>query len=271
MLEACGDNPKIGFAVNPEFLREGQALKDFMNPDRIVIGCWDPKAADMLEKVYDGIKSPIVRTDPLTAEMIKYASNAFLATKISFSNEVGNICKRLDLDVYEVMRGVGFDHRISPYALNAGIGFGGSCLPKDLRSLIYLAENLGEDPLLLKSVQEVNNPQPARIIELLEKRLGDLKEKKVAVLGIAFKGDTDDVRDSRVIPVIKELLGRNAFVAAYDPLALNNMNSLIGNMDHLEYCLSAVEALQGADACLVLSECPLFADLDEEFDLMRSE
>lgn len=270
VLEACGDESKIGFAVNPEFLREGQALKDFMNPDRIVIGCWDPKAADMLEKVYEGIKSPIVRTDPLTAEMIKFASNAFLATKISFSNEIGNICKRLGLDVYEVMCGVGLDHRISPYALNAGIGFGGSCLPKDLRSLIYLAENLGEDPRLLKSVQEVNNLQPERIIELLEKRLGDLKEKRVAVLGIAFKGDTDDVRDSRAIPVIKDLLGRNASVAAYDPVALNNMKLLIGNMDHLEYCASAAEALQDADACLVLAECPLFVDLDREFDLMRS-
>jgi UDPglucose 6-dehydrogenase len=271
VLEASCDNPNIGFAVNPEFLREGQALKDFMNPDRIVIGCWDPKAADMLVKVYNGIKSPIIRTDPMTAEMIKYASNAFLATKISFSNEIGNICKRLGLDVYEVMRGVGLDHRISPYALDAGIGFGGSCLPKDLRSLIYLAKNLGENPRLLKSVEEVNNLQSDRIIKLLEKRLGDLKEKRIAILGIAFKGGTDEVRDSRAIPVIKELLGRDAFVAAYDPLALKNMNFLTGDMDHLEYCSSAAEALQDADACLVLADCPIFEDLDREFDLMRSK
>ena len=233
-----------------------------MNPDRIVIGCWDQKAADMLEKVYDGIKSPIVRTDPLTAEMIKYASNAFLATKVSFSNEIGNICKILGLDVYEVMRGVGLDHRISPYALNAGIGFGGSCLPTPFDPSSILRKIWAKTPRLLKSVEEVNNLQSKRINKVLEKRLGDLIGKRIAILGVAFKGDTDDVRGSRAIPVIKELLGRNASIAMYDPLALNNMKLLIGNMDHLDYCSSTAEALQGADACLVLAECPLFADLD---------
>ncbi len=162
--------------MNPEFLREGLAVKDFMNPDRIVIGSLDKKSGDIFETIYKDLKSPLIRTSLKAAEMIKYTSNAFLATKISFSNEIGNICKRLGIDVYEVMQGVGLDHRINPHFLNAGVGFGGSCFPKDVSALIHLAEDIGEDPILLKSVIEINDLQPMRIVELLEKKLVILKE-----------------------------------------------------------------------------------------------
>lgn len=197
--QRAGD--EIGFCMNPEFLREGRAVEDFMHPDRIVIGSNDSRAGDWAESAYRGIEAPIVRTGIKSAEMIKYASNAFLATKISFANEIGNLCKRLGIDVYEVMEGVGMDHRISPHFLDAGAGFGGSCFPKDLSALIHLAEGMNEEPLILRSVQNVNERQPARMLELLQKKIGSLEGKRIAVLGLAFKNDTDDVRQSRSIPV----------------------------------------------------------------------
>jgi len=242
VLEHSGkDISEIGFAVNPEFLREGMAIYDFMNPDRIVIGSLEEKAGDLVESVYRTINAPIVRTGLTSAEMIKYASNAFLATKISYANEIGNICKRLGIDVYEVMKGVGLDHRIGPAFLNAGAGFGGSCLPKDVSALIALAEDLGEDAVLLRSVMEVNDHQPERMVQLLHSRLGNLVDKKVAILGLAFKEGTDDVRESRSIPIIRALLGDGAHVAAYDPLAAVNMRQIFPD---IEYCDSALEALR---------------------------
>ncbi|VVB71643.1 UDP-glucose 6-dehydrogenase AglM [uncultured archaeon] len=258
---------KIGFVMNPEFLREGLAVHDFMKPDRIVIGSSDVRAGDVFESVYQGIDAPIIRTGLIAAEMIKYASNAFLATKISFSNEIGNVCKKMGIDVYEVMSGVGLDHRINPHFLNAGVGFGGSCFPKDVSALISLAEKMDIAPVLLRSVMDVNEKQPQKIVEILLRRVGDLKAKRIAVLGLAFKNDTDDVRESRAIPVIKELVGRGALVAAYDPKANASMSAIL---PEIEYCGSASHALTNADACLVLTEWPEFADLDKEFDLMRS-
>jgi len=257
----------IGFVMNPEFLREGLAVQDFMKPDRIVIGSSDELAGDTVESAYRGIDAPIVRTGLIAAEMIKYASNAFLATKISFSNEIGNVCKKLGIDVYEVMKGVGLDHRINPYFLNAGVGFGGSCFPKDVSALIHLAERMKITPVLLRSVIEVNEQQPMKIVEILLKRANDIKGKRVAVLGLAFKNDTDDVRESRAVPVIKELVGRGALVAAYDPKANASMREIL---PEIEYCKSASQALTDADACLVLTEWPEFGDLDKEFELMRS-
>jgi len=257
----------IGFVVNPEFLREGLAVQDFMNPDRIVVGSSDQKAGDIFQEVYSDLEAPLVRTSLTAAEMIKYASNAFLATKISFSNEIGNICKRLGIDVYEVMKGVGLDHRINPHFLNAGAGFGGSCIPKDVSALVHLAQETGEDPILLKSVVEVNELQPLRIIELLEKKTGDLSGKHVAILGLAFKNDTDDARESRAIPVITELKKRGAQVKAYDPKANSSMGKIFSNID---YCSRADEALKDADACIIMTEWPQFGQLDKEFDLMRS-
>jgi UDPglucose 6-dehydrogenase len=265
--EARGRSDDIGFAMNPEFLREGMAVYDFMHPDRIVIGSIEGGAGDLAESAYSGIDSPVLRVGIRAAEMIKYASNAMLATKISFSNEVGNICKDLDIDVYEVMRGVGLDHRISPHFLSSGAGFGGSCLPKDVSALIRLAESLGEDPVLLKSVIEVNERQPRRLVKLLEEEVGDLFGKEVAVLGLAFKGDTDDVRDSRAIKVILDLKEKGASVKAYDPLAIPNARKVVPD---IKYCRSAAEALEGCDACLIMTEWAEFASLDEEFDMMKS-
>jgi len=265
--EEAKGSQKIGFVMNPEFLREGLAVHDFMNPDRIVVGSSDQKAGDIFQKVYSDQEAPLVRTSLTAAEMIKYASNAFLATKISFSNEIGNICKRLGIDVYEVMKGVGLDHRINPHFLNAGAGFGGSCIPKDVSALVHLAQETGEDPILLKSVVEVNELQPLRIIELLEKKTGDLSGKHVAILGLAFKNDTDDARESRAIPVITELKKRGAQVKAYDPKANSSMGKIFSNID---YCSRADEALKDADACIIMTEWPQFGQLDKEFDLMRS-
>jgi len=258
---------ELGFVMNPEFLREGLAVQDFLEPNRIVIGCSDKRAGDLVQAAYSGLKAPVIRTGISEAEMIKYTSNAFLATKISFSNEIGNICKRLGIDVYEVMKGVGMDPRISPLFLNAGAGFGGSCFPKDVRALIRLAEDTGENASLLKSVIEVNERQPLRLVELLERRIGDLREKRIAILGLAFKNDTDDVRESRSIPVIAELKRRGSEVSAYDPLACTSMRRIFPDIDYHE---SAADALRGADACLVMTEWPEFGLLDKEFDLMRS-
>lgn len=266
ILECSGREPdEIGFVMNPEFLREGLAIQDFMNPDRIVIGSNEKRSGDLVESLYQGLGAPVIRTGLKSAEMIKYASNAFLATKISFTNEIANLCKRIGIDVYEVMKGVGMDHRISPYFLNAGAGFGGSCFPKDVTTLIHMAEDFGEDPILLRSTMEVNDRQPLRIVELLQNMIGDLRGRKIAVLGLAFKNDTDDVRESRAIPVIVELKRRGAEVSAYDPKANDSMSRLISD---IEYCGSVEEVLTSADACLVMTEWPEFKNLDKEFDLM---
>ena len=260
-------NQDIGFAMNPEFLREGRAIQDFMRPDRVIIGSADDKAGDIVESIYKGLNAPIIRTGLTEAEMVKYTSNAFLATKISFSNEIGNICKDLGIDVYEVMKGVGMDHRINPYFLNAGAGFGGSCFPKDVSALIHLAENLDEDPILLKSVMTINDLQPKRLVDLLEKRIGHLSGKRITVLGLAFKDNTDDVRASRSIYVISELKRRGALVAAYDPRANSSMQSILSDVD---YCQNAADALNNADACLVMTEWPEFSGLEREFDRMKA-
>ena len=255
----------IGFAMNPEFLREGRAIEDFMRPDRIVIGSDTPRAGDFLAEVYRSFTAPVVRTSLAAAEMIKYTSNAFLATKISFSNEIGNICKELGIDVYEVMKGVGLDQRIGQQFLNAGAGFGGSCFPKDVSSLAVLANRAGIDPKILRAVLEVNEYQPYRLVTLLEKKAGTLAGKRIAVLGLAFKDNTDDVRDSRSIPVIQELLKRGARVVAFDPMAAPNMQKIF---PAIEYAGSAGDALKGADGCLVMTEWQEFGRIDAEFDLM---
>lgn len=268
VLETSGRRDgSITFAMNPEFLREGRAVEDFFHPDRIVIGYSDEYAYRVVSALYDRIDAPIVTTGLSAAEMIKYVSNAFLATKISFSNEVGNICNRLGIDVYDVMHGVGLDARITPHFLNAGAGFGGSCFPKDVSALISLAESVGEDPRMLKSVMEVNDQQPLRMVTMLESRIGDLVGKQIAVLGLAFKDNTDDVRDSRAIPVIEALVKRGAIVRAFDPLANTSMLKIFPRISYYE---SAEGALTGADACLVMTEWPEFSDLDHEFDCMAS-
>ena len=260
-----GGEEVIGIAMNPEFLREGKAVHDFMNPDKIVIG-GDMRAVDTVVRLYGNIPCEITRTDTKTAEMIKYANNSFLATKISFANEIGNICKKLGIDVYEVMSAIGKDFRIEGQFLNAGAGFGGSCFPKDVKALIGRAGELGYDPLLLNAVIRINEEQPMRMVELLANRIGDVCNRRIAVLGLSFKNETDDIRESRSIPVIRELLNRGATVAAYDPLASENMREVFPDV---LYCDSAKDALEGADACMIMTEWAEFGSLDQEFDAMR--
>jgi UDPglucose 6-dehydrogenase len=259
----------FGVCMNPEFLREGVALDDFMKPDRIVIGEYDKKSGDALEKLYKNFNAPIIRTSLKTAEISKYASNAFLATKISFINEIGNICKKLGIDTYDVAKILGYDKRIAPHFLNAGIGFGGSCFPKDTAALIKKAEKLGCDLKLINSVLEVNKKQGLLIIKILKNKIGDLKGKKVAILGLAFKPETDDVRDSVAINIIRKLLDEKAVVCAYDPKAMRNMRKIIPN---ITYAKTVKDALKGMDACLILTDWGEFKLLsDKDFSLMKNK
>ena len=259
----------FGIAMNPEFLREGKAIYDFMHPDKIVVGAIDERTSAIVSELYHSLDCEITRTDTKTAEMIKYVNNSFLATKISFSNEIGNICKKLGINTYEVMQAVGTDFRISSSFLNSGAGFGGSCFPKDVKALIGKAKDIGYDPLLLESVIEVNEQQPHRMVELLKNKLGDgnIAGKRIAVLGLAFKNDTDDIRESRSIPVIAELLCLEAEVTAYDPMALDEMKKVFSN---ITYHISAAGALKDADACLIMTEWDEFRNLDSEFGLMKN-
>jgi UDPglucose 6-dehydrogenase len=257
----------FGMGMNPEFLREGKAVYDFQHPDRIVIGADDPKAAAVIKELYAGYTCPVLETDTKTAEMIKYVSNAFLATKISFSNEVGNICKRLGIDTYKVMEGVGLDARISPHFLRSGLGFGGSCFPKDVKALIGKASEVDYEPLLLKTVLKVNDKQPEIALRLLKKHVPDLKGKKIAVLGLAFKDDTDDIRESRAIPLIGMLLAEGASITAYDRMAAEHMKKVYPNIG---YASNAGDALDGADACLIATEWKEFSQLNGEFSRMKT-
>ncbi len=269
LLEKSGKKvgKDFGICMNPEFLREGSALNDFLNPDRIIIGEYDKKSGDVLEKIYESFEAPILRTDLKTAEMIKYASNSFLATKVSFINEIGNICKMLGIDVYEVAKGLGLDKRISPKFLQAGCGFGGSCFPKDVAAIVSKANEIGYKPYLLESVLNTNKKQKRLIVEILKKKI-DLKNKKIAILGLAFKPGTDDIRESVAIDVIQELLNNKAKVYAYDPLAVENMKKLFLNVNYT----NIQEALKDADACLVLTDWPEFKNLTEnDFSLMKNK
>ena len=249
----------FGLAMNPEFLREGNAVEDFFNPDRIVIGVKDDKTKLILEELYRQFRCPKIFTDIRTAEMIKYVSNAFLATKISFANEIGNICKKLGVDVYKVFEGVGLDHRINPSFFRAGIGFGGSCFPKDVKALIRKAEELGEEPKILKAVIEVNEKQPLILVELLKKYVPNLRDKRIGILGLAFKPDTDDVRESRAIPIVGALIDKGAKIIAYDPKAMNNFAKIFPQID---YAKSAQEVIDKSDAVLIVTEWGEFEKLD---------
>src|SRR3990172_11021951 len=259
---------EFGIAMNPEFLREGKAVYDFMHPDKIVVGSLDKKSGDIVASLYKGLKCEVTRTNPRTAEMIKYVNNAFLATKISFLNELGNICKELGIDTYEVMKAIGRDFRIGPHFLNSGAGFGGSCFPKDVKALIGKALEMGYEPVLLKSVIDVNEKQPSRMVYLLKNKLGSIRGKTIAVLGLAFKNDTDDIRESRSIPVIKELLDTGAKVNAYDPMANDNMKKIYGSIGYFN---SSEDALRSADACLIMTEWDEFKSLNKEFNVMKNK
>jgi len=247
----------FGLASNPEFLREGSALTDFFTPDRIIIGISDDRSRRLLEELYSPIDCPKMIAAIPVAEMIKYVSNAFLATKISFANEIGNICKQTGIDTAEVFRGVGMDHRINPAFFQSGIGFGGSCFPKDVRALIARAEEVGVEPRILKDVIEVNEEQPLKLLELLKMHVPDLDRKTIGLLGLAFKPNTDDVRESRAIPIVETLLRKGATVLAYDPMAMGNFRKLYPQVN---YVPTAADAL-AADAVLITTEWKEFESL----------
>jgi UDPglucose 6-dehydrogenase len=239
----------VGYVSNPEFLAEGHAVRDFMNPDRIVIGSFAEADGVAVEALYAGIEAPFVRTDVASSEMIKLAANAFLMTRISFINEIANVCEAVGADVVEVARGVGLDHRLGPHFLRAGIGFGGSCFPKDSLALKQLASNSGYHFQLLAAVIEVNELQKRRVIQKLQKHLGKLRGKKVALLGLAFKAGTDDMREAPSIVLASRLLAEGAEVRAWDPVAQPG-ELLKGAL----ICDTVLEAVTGADAAVIVTE-----------------
>ncbi len=262
-------------ASNPEFLREGRAIYDTLYPDRIVLGADHAEALDRLTTLYrpileqnfepppllnrpQGLKTvPLVRTDRLSAEMIKYAANAFLSTKISFANEMANICERVGADINTVMSGIGLDTRIGPQFLNAGVGWGGSCFGKDLSALIYTAWEYGYEPKLLESTRQVNDQQKKSVIKRLQEELKTLKGRRIAIWGLAFKPGTDDLRDAPAVGIIEELLHLNARVIVYDPVAMDNMRQQYAPWE-IHYAKEPLEALDNADALVVLTEWDIF-------------
>jgi UDPglucose 6-dehydrogenase len=243
----------------PEFLKEGSAVKDFLEPDRVVIGDTGDWAGDAVTELYAPLGSEILRMDIASAEMVKLASNAFLATKISFINEIANVSEETGADVTEVARGMGLDDRIGPKFLQPGIGFGGSCFPKDVSALKQLAGNSGYHFQLLSAVIEVNELQKRRVIGKLKRSLGALTGKKIALLGLAFKPNTDDMREASSLVLAGRLQGEGASVSAFDPIATEEAEKL---MRGVEFAESELEAVQGADAVVLVTEWPQFKDLD---------
>lgn len=254
------NNTSFDVASNPEFLREGSAVKDFMKPDRIVIGVETQKAAEILKKLYAPIKAPIIVTDIKGAELIKHASNSFLATKISFINAIANICEKVGADVEEVARGIGYDKRINLKFLKAGAGFGGFCFPKDLKAFMHIAEMAGYDFGLLKEVEKINENQKTLIIKKIKGLLWNLNGKTISVLGLSFKPDTDDIRFSPSIDIIKRLISEGCIIKAYDPQAMEKARHELG--DKVKYASSAYEALLDSDCLLLMTEWKEFKEMD---------
>jgi UDPglucose 6-dehydrogenase len=247
----------IGYASNPEFTAEGTAVADFMHPDRIVVGSFDDGDGEAVAELHAGIDAPVVRMDVASAEMVKLASNAFLMTRISFINEIANVCEATGADVVQVARGIGLDHRLGPHFLRAGIGYGGSCFPKDSLALKQLASNSGYHFQLLNAVIEVNELQKRRVIAKLGRHLGKLRGKRVGLLGLAFKPHTDDMREAPSLVLASRLLAEGAEIRAWDPVA-----DAGGLLKGLVRCESPLEAAAGADAVVVVTEWPELRELD---------
>jgi UDPglucose 6-dehydrogenase len=244
----------IGYVSNPEFTAEGTAVRDFMEPDRIVVGAFDDRDGDAVEELHAGIDAPVVRSDVNSAEMIKLAANAFLMTRVSFINEIANVCELVGADVVSVAAGVGLDHRLGPHFLRAGIGYGGSCFPKDSLALKQLASNSGYHFQLLNAVIEVNELQKRRVIQKLQKHIGRLRGKTIALLGLAFKPNTDDMREAPSLVLAARLLAEGATVRAWDPIARPQIQGV-------DLCESPLEAVTGADAAVIVTEWPELAEL----------
>lgn len=252
--------PGLGIAMCPEFLREGAAMHDSLHPDRVVIGTMEDETFEVLERLFAPLDSRILRTDPTTAEMIKYASNSLLATKISFANELSRICERVGVDVYDVMEGVGLDSRISPQFLRAGVGFGGSCFPKDVSALRYLAREKSVPTPILDGVMENNEIQPGHLVQVAERTMGGLKDVRVLVLGLAFKPDTDDVRFTRSLPVARHLDSLGARVAGHDPKAIENFRKEAP--PEMSFFDDHEEGLSWADVVFLMTEWPEYASIE---------
>ncbi len=256
--EACFD-----VVSNPEFLREGKAVYDFMNPDRVVIGSDNREAAWKVASLYEKVNPTLLVCDIATAEMIKYASNAFLATKISFINEIANMCERLGADVDTVSRGLGLDHRISPYFLKAGLGFGGSCFPKDVSALISTARSVGVEVELLSAVMKVNARQRMKPVEALRGEFASLKGRSVGLLGLAFKPGTDDVRQSPAIDIARALLEEGARLTVHDPVAVDNFLSALGDLaDSVRVADDPQHLIKDCEAVVVVTDWPEYKDIN---------
>lgn len=254
---------KVDFDVvsNPEFLREGSAVEDFIQPDRVVIGCESEKAKGIMKVLYEPLKSPMLFTDIKSAEIIKHASNSFLATKISFINAIANICELAGADVEKVAEGMGMDKRIGKQFLNAGLGYGGFCLPKDAEAFIRIAEKLGYDFTLLKAVHEINNQQKKHFVKKIEKALRVVNNKTIGVLGLAFKPNTDDMRFAPSIEIVQSLQREGAKIKAYDPEAMEKAKHILKD---IIYCNNPYDAAKDADALVILTEWSEFKELDLE-------
>jgi len=249
-------------AANPEFLREGAAINDFMRPDRVVIGCTDEEAIAILKDIYRPlylIETPFVITTPESAEMIKYASNAFLATKVSFINEIARLCELLGADVHDVAKGMGMDVRIGSKFLHPGPGFGGSCFPKDAKALVALGRSVNYDVLIVEAALHVNDQQRKAIIERVRRLVPQLEGKTIAILGLAFKPETDDIREAPALKIIEDLLRAGAQVRAYDPAAIETARRILPD---IEYCEDEYEAACGSDVLVVVTEWNQFRRLD---------
>ncbi|WNB92500.1 UDP-glucose/GDP-mannose dehydrogenase family protein [Bacillus sp. NEB1478] len=257
---------KVELVSNPEFLREGAAIYDSFNGDRIVIGAENPEAANVIEEINKPFGLPIFKTDIRSAEMIKYAANAFLATKISFINEISNICEKVGANVEDVATGMGQDKRIGSQFLNAGIGYGGSCFPKDTKALVQIAGNVEYDFELLRSVIEVNKKQQSILLTKLHKRFENLEGKHIAVLGLAFKPNTDDMREAPSIPITNHLIRQGAKVIAYDPIATDNAKKILD--PKVTFKTNIIDAIKDADAVLILTEWSEIREFN--FDIFES-
>jgi UDPglucose 6-dehydrogenase len=254
-----GDEVEFWVVSNPEFLREGSGVYDFMHPDRVVLGSTSRQAAEKVAELYYPLGGEMIITDLRTAEMIKYASNAFLATKISFVNEISNICEALGADVKAVAYGMGTDHRISPHFLGAGIGWGGSCFPKDVKALIHMAELYGESPEILRAVTHVNYDQRKRLIQKLRHILGGFRGRTIGLWGLAFKPNTDDMRDAPSISLINMLQHEGATIKAYDPEAQDNAKQLV---EDVIFCDDPYQVAENADGLILITEWNEFKQLD---------